>query len=171
MAGDARYSRWIHQQPCAVCGTTIQVQGHHALYGTTYSPDDTRPAKAIEGARKGMAQKSHDFFLIPLCLKHHEPGIHKLGNHFEGWSRSEANAWEEEQVSIHRNRYAMLAPELAPGDVRATTTRTRKARATNSPERARVLEEIETWAGARRLKAEEHQLIHDLINDLKAEGF
>lgn len=166
MAGDARYSRWIHQQPCAVCGTTIQVEGHHALYGTTYSPEDTRPAKAIEGARKGMAQKSHDFFLIPMCLKHHIPGIHKLGNHFEGWSRAEANAWEEEQVGIHRNRYAMQAPEPLPT---ATSSRATRKRVTSS-ERERVLEQIETWAGARRLKAEEHQLIHDLINDLRAES-
>jgi hypothetical protein len=166
MPGDARYSRWIHTQPCAVCDTTLQVEGHHSLYGTTYSPEDARPTKAIEGARKGMAQKSHDYFLIPLCLKHHEPGIHQLGNYFEGWSRAEANAWEEEQVGIHRNRYAMQAPAPAAAPARAT----RPVKATSSLERERVLEQIETWAGARRLKAEEHQLIHDLVNDLRAES-
>lgn len=107
---DPRYTAWIRTQPCAACGTTFQIEPHHALYGTTYSPDEPRPPKAIEGARKGMAQRSHDYFSIPLCLKDHEPGVHKLGGFFAGKSRAWANDWEERQVNAHRNRYAMQCP-------------------------------------------------------------
>lgn len=116
MAGeDRRYTSYLRTQPCAACGTKFQIEAHHSLHGTTYSPEAARPPKAIPGARKGGAQKSHDHFAIPLCLKDHEPGIHKLGGFFEGWSRGEADAWEAEQVQIHRNRYAMQRPEpIAP---------------------------------------------------------
>lgn len=125
MAGeDKRYTSWIRTQPCAVCGTTFGVQPHHALYGTTYSPDEARPAKALEGARKGMAQRSHDYFAVPLCMKCHIPGIHKLGGFFDGWSRAQANEWEEAQVHIHRNRYATQCPTPAtPGPARAKSKR------------------------------------------------
>lgn len=114
--GDRRYSTWIHKQPCEVCQTTIRVEGHHSLHGTTYSPEDTRPRNSFEGARKGMGQKSHDYFLIPMCIKHHEPGIHQLGNYFEGWTREEANDWERARVAELRERYATEQPDtLSPG--------------------------------------------------------
>lgn len=114
MAGELpRYTTWIRTQPCAACRTELRIAPHHSLYGTTYSPEDVKPKKAIEGARKGMAQKSHDYFSIPLCMKCHVPGIHKLGGYFEGWTREAANAWEEQQVAIHRQRYAMQSPEPA----------------------------------------------------------
>ncbi len=85
------------------------------------------------------------------------------------WTKHERDDWEMAQVGIHRNRYAMQAPEPLPTATSSRAT-TRRAKLTSSPERERVLEQIETWAGARRLKAEEHQLIHDLINDLRAES-
>lgn len=110
---DRRYTAWVVTQPCCACGTTLQIAPHHSLYGTTYSPEEPRPPKAIEGARKGGAQKSHDYFQIPLCIKCHVPGIHKLGGFFAGWSRAEADAFEANQVAIHRNRYAMQHPEPA----------------------------------------------------------
>ena len=108
---DRRYTTWIRTQPCAACQTELRISPHHSLYGTTYSPEDTKPRKAIPNARKGMAQKSHDYFAIPLCMKCHVPGIHDLGGFFAGWSREQANAWEEQQVGIHRRRYAMQTPE------------------------------------------------------------
>lgn len=171
MAGDARYVAWIRQQPCAVCGTTFQVQAHHALYGTTYSPEETRPAKAIEGARKGGAQKSHDYFCIPLCLKHHEPGIHQLGNHFDGWSRAEANAWEEQQVSAHRNRYAMQCPTPVLAAA-APAARTRNAPGPSadaaSRERARIARVIRDRAAERHHLPDQHALLSELADDIDA---
>jgi hypothetical protein len=111
---DRLYTAWVRSQPCCACGTSFQIEPHHALYGTTYSPEEPRPPKAIDGARKGGAQKSHDFFQIPLCFKCHEPGIHQLRGFFAGWNRVEANAFEEKQVGIHRNRYAVQAPAPVP---------------------------------------------------------
>jgi hypothetical protein len=111
---EPRYTAWIRTQPCAICfGGVGQIEPHHALYGTTYSPEGTRPAKAIEGARKGGAQRSHDYFSIPLCMKHHTPGLHKLAGPFAGWTGAELETWEREQVTIHRNRYAMQEPAPA----------------------------------------------------------
>lgn len=127
MAGeDRRYTTWIRTQPCAACGTQFGIEVHHALYGTTYSPEETRPTKAIEGARKGASQKSHDYFSIPLCLKDHTPGIHKGGGYFEGWSGAQIEEWEREQVAIHRNRYAMQAP--TPVAETATSSRATRKR-------------------------------------------
>lgn len=170
MAGeDARYTAWIRTQPCAACGTTLQVEPHHALSGTTYSPEAPRPAKAIPGARKGKSQRSHDHFCIPLCIKDHEPGFHQGHGYFEGWSPRERDDWEMAQVGIHRNRFAMQCPEpIASGT--ATSSRTTRKRSAGSPERDRVIEQIESWAGARRLKDHEHQLLADLVNDLRAAG-
>jgi hypothetical protein len=39
-----------------------------------------------------------------------------------------------------------------------------------APGREAFLQEVEAWAGDKRLKDHEHQLIHDLINDLRATG-
>lgn len=132
MAGEEkRYTDWVRQQPCAACETRLRIEPHHSLYGTTYSPEGTKPAKSIEGARKGMAQRSHDYFALPLCMKCHIPGIHKLGGFFAGWSRDEANAWEAKQVGIHRRRYAMQAPVPVPMPT-ATSSRTARKRTLGS---------------------------------------
>ncbi len=128
MAGeDARYEQWIRTQPCARCGTTFRIEVHHALWGTTYSPEGPVPRKSIEGARKGKGQKSHSHFSTPLCIKCHVPGIHRGGGSFSGTTPEEREAWEREQIAIHRNRYAMQSPEpIASGT--ATSSRTPRKR-------------------------------------------
>lgn len=115
MAGeDARYEQWIRTQPCARCGTTFRIEVHHALWGTTYSPEGPVPRKSIEGARKGKGQKSHSHFSTPLCIKCHVPGIHRGGGSFSGTTPEEREAWERQQIAIHRNRYAMQSPQRLP---------------------------------------------------------
>lgn len=168
MAGEEpRYESWVRSQPCARCGVTYGIEAHHALWGTTYNPDEPRPPKAIEGARKGKSQKAHSCFSLPLCLKCHIPGIHRGGGHFAGTTPEEREQWEREQVAIHRNRFAMTAPPPAlPEPGRPARAR----RATGSASREAFLQEVEAWAGNRRLKDHEHQLIHDLVNDLRAAG-
>ncbi len=112
MAGeDKRYTDWLRKQPCARCETEFRIEVHHPLWGTTYSPELPRPPKAIEGARKGKGQKSHDHYGLPLCIKCHIPGIHRGGGSFEGMTPDEREAWEREQIPIYRNRYAMQSPE------------------------------------------------------------
>jgi hypothetical protein len=169
MAGeDPRYTAFLRTQPCARCGVTYGIEVHHPLWAPTYNPDEPKPPKAIEGARKGKGQKCHDCFCLPLCFATcHIPGIHRGGGHFTGMTVEEREAWEREQIALHRERYAAEAPAPAAAPACAIS---RRAKPTSSPERERVLEQIETWAGARRLKAEEHQLIHDLVNDLRAEA-
>lgn len=114
MAGEEpRYESWLRTQPCARCGAEFGIEVHHALWGTTYSPEGPRPAKAIEGARKGKGQKAHSYFSLPLCLKCHIPGIHRGGGHFAGMSVGEREAWERDLHPVYRNRYAMQAPAPA----------------------------------------------------------
>lgn len=167
---DRRYTAWIHTQPCAACGTRLQVQVHHALYGTTYSPEETRPSKAIEGARRGGAQRSHDYFSLPMCLKCHIPGIHELGGFFDGWTREEANAWEAEQVASHRNRYAMQAPPPAAVPEPGRQKRSRNAASdVVARERSRIVEYIRDRAGEARLKPNEAALLTDLASEIEAQ--
>jgi hypothetical protein len=120
MAGeDPRYCAWLRKQPCAKCLATYGIEVHHPLWATTYSPEEARPAKAIPGARKGKGQRCHDHFGLPLCLKCHVPGIHNGGGHFAGTAVEEREAWEREQIPVHRQRYAMQAPEPATPPARA----------------------------------------------------
>lgn len=167
MAGeDRRYTSWLHTQPCAACGTTFQIQVHHSLHGTTYSPEGPRPPKAIEGARKGGAQKSHDHFGLPLCLKDHEPGIHKLGGFFQGWSRQQADEWEAEQVQIHRNRYAMQYPEPAVAEQATAARKASGPRDAVLKERDRVVRVIRARAAERQHLPDQHQLLAELADDI-----
>jgi hypothetical protein len=165
---DKRYTDWIRTQPCAACGTVLAIDPHHALYGTTYSPDEPRPPKAIEGARKGAAQRSHDYFAIPMCLKCHEPGIHQLRGFFAGWSRTQANGWEEEQVRAHRNRYAMQEPERlsAPGALRVRGVDMARETAAER-ERRRIAAWLRDKAGARHLKVNEAAVLTDAASELE----
>jgi hypothetical protein len=112
MAGeDPRYTAFLRKQPCAKCFQGWGIEVHHPLWATTYSDEEARPAKAIPNAKKGKGQRCHDHFALPLCLKCHVPGIHEGGGHFSGMSVEEREAWEREQIPVHRNRYAMQCPE------------------------------------------------------------
>lgn len=168
MAGeDKRYTDWLRTQPCARCQTEFRIEVHHPLWGTTYSPELPRPAKAIEGARKGKGQKSHDHYGIPLCIKDHVPGIHRGGGSFSGMTPDDREAWEREQIALHRQRYAMQSPEpIAPA---ARTAPRRAPRASGSVRLSSVLDYITTWSGKRHLAPDTVQALSDLQNDLSAE--
>lgn len=167
MAGELPpYSNWIRQQACAGCLGPGPCDPHHAHCGTTYDPDERPPTKSA-GPKRGRGQRSHDKWLIPMHMRCHRQFTDSSGP-YRDWDNERRDSWEREQVRIHRERYAAEQPATS---VAATSNRTTRKRATGSGERERVLEKIVDWAGARRLKAEEHQLIHDLINDLRAEGF
>ena len=118
--------------------------------------------------RKGMAQRSHDYFSIPLCMKCHIPGIHKLGGFFAGWTREQANEWEAEQVRIHRNRYAMQAPEPAKGAPLKRVRGVDVARETAAErERRRIAAWLRDKAGARHLKVNEAAVLTDAASELE----
>lgn len=115
MAGESpHYTNFIRTQPCAACASRLRIEVHHALYGTTYSPDEPRPPKAIPNARKGGAQKSHDWFSIPLCMKDHTPGLHKMAGFFAGRTGEWLETWEREQVEEMHRRYDAEFPTGEP---------------------------------------------------------
>lgn len=172
MAGeDPRYEAWIRGQPCAKCGTRHGIEGHHPLWGTTYSPDEPRPPKAIPNARKGKGQRCHSYFTLPLCIKCHIPGIHRGGGHFAGTTPEEREQWEREQVVIHRNRYAMQCPTPVLAAA-APAARTRNAPGPSadaaSRERARIARVIRARAAERHHLPDQHALLSELADDIDA---
>ncbi|MBN3145344.1 DUF968 domain-containing protein [Pectobacterium brasiliense] len=65
-----KYTRWIKSQPCACCGAPADDPHHVIGYGLG-----------------GMATKTHDLFVIPLCRRHHDE-LHR-----------DVTAWEAEYGS------------------------------------------------------------------------
>ncbi len=92
------------------CGGPGPCEPHHALSGMTYSPELPRPAKAIEGARKGKSQKSHDHYAFALHIKCHAQ-FHRGTGAFAGKTPAERDTWEQDCVTKSRQRYAMQAPQ------------------------------------------------------------
>lgn len=58
---DKPHLRFIGTLPCLLCGNDIETQAAHIRF------PDLRAAKRPTG----MGEKSHDFFVIPLCGEHH----------------------------------------------------------------------------------------------------
>ena len=108
---DKRYCGWLRRQDCAACGGSGPCEVHHAESGTTYSAEEPVPPKSIPGARARGAQRSHDHFGIPMHGEScHRAQWHGKTGRFAGWSRARRDAWEADQVRIHRRRYAMQFP-------------------------------------------------------------
>jgi hypothetical protein len=120
------YSQWIREQVCAACAGPAPCDPHHALSGTTYSPEEPTPAKAIPNARKGQRQRAHDFFLISLHTRCHSQ-FHAGRGWAAGKSPAERDRWEQEQVADHRRRYTREFPNGAP-KTGATSDRASKSR-------------------------------------------
>jgi hypothetical protein len=147
------------------------IQVHHALYGTTYHPDEPIPAKSIPNARKGMGQRSHSYFSIPLCLKDHTPGIHKNGGRFAGWSGAKIEKWERDQVEEMHKLYDAEFPNGDPALV-AKTDRAAARKASGVPrdaatrERSRIVRVIQARAAERHHLPDQHQLLSELAADI-----
>jgi len=148
------------------------VQAHHALYGTTYSPDEARPSKSIPNARKGASQKSHDWFSLPLCLKDHTPGLHKMAGFFEGWTGERLETWERDQVEEMHNLYDAAFPNGDPARAVHATGKTNKAAPKRGPsggadaERTRIVRVIRARAAERHHLPDQHQLLSELADDI-----
>lgn len=56
----------------------------------------------MRSKRKGRGQKPHDYYTMPLCIKHHIPGVHKRGGPFKEMSKQRLDAWQLEQVTACR---------------------------------------------------------------------
>lgn len=175
MAGELRhFTNFTRSRPCAACGTRLKVEVHHALYGTTYSPDEPIPTKAIPNARKGASQKAHDYFSIPLCMNRcHTPGIHRNAGFFEGWSGAQIEEWEREQVAESHRLYDEAFPNGDPAlAVKTERAAARKAsdipRDAASKERERIVRVIRARAAERHHLPDQHQLLDELATDIAA---
>jgi hypothetical protein len=171
VAGENKhYTDFVRGRPCAACGTTFGIEVHHALYGTTYSPDEPIPAKAIPNARKGAAQKSHDYFSISLCYKDHTPGLHKGNGYFAGKSGAWIEAWERTQVEEMHKLYDAEFPNGDPALVakaeRAVARKTSGPRDAVLKERDRVVRVIRARAAERQHLPDQHQLLAELADDI-----
>lgn len=60
-----KHLAYVRTRPCMVCGTDQGIEAHHLM----------RPWR---GAR-GMALKSGDENVVPLCAHHHR-NLHRIGN-------------------------------------------------------------------------------------------
>jgi hypothetical protein len=90
------YVRWIHAQPCAMCGARENIQAAHVGRGGT-----------------GMKHGS-DAEVIPLCGPRWAPGTVIPGCHaehdqfrgaFKDWKLSRWRAWNDLQIAVHRGRF------------------------------------------------------------------
>lgn len=106
---DSRYLNWVRTQDCMSCGGPGPCEPHHALSGMTYSPEEPRPRKAIENARKGKSQRSHDHYAFALHIKCHAQ-FHRGSGRFSTWSPTDRDTWEQDCVAKSRKRYAMTSP-------------------------------------------------------------
>lgn len=106
----AEYVRWVHEQPCAACGSRQNIQAAHVGQG-------------------GMGMKhGSDAEVIPLCgprwvdeevSRGHSGVTYRLqavarGCHaehdqydgfFKGWKLSRRREWDETQIAAHRGRF------------------------------------------------------------------
>lgn len=96
------YLDFVRRHPCAVCGSRLQIEAHHATNGLMVPPGEPLPPKSA-GPKRGRGQKCHDYFTLPLCMKHHGQ-LHneRRSGHFKDWSKQRLNAWQMEQVTAMR---------------------------------------------------------------------
>ena len=79
-----RHLDWLRRQKCAVDGCNVhQCEAHHRTH------------------KRGMGQRSHDRYAIPLCAQHHRD-IHNLKGYFSGWTRLERQAFHDSQLSRYQ---------------------------------------------------------------------
>ena len=84
---DEPYKAWCRAQPCCVpaCGVS-PCEPHHA-------------------GQHGLSQLPPDSTCIPLDPHHHDER-HRLLGFFRTMSKAARREWEDEQIAIHRARYA-----------------------------------------------------------------
>lgn len=103
---DRAYLAWVRSRPCAMCESDVDVCAHHHTNGTTSPvfPEAGVPLGSNEHAR-GLGQKAHDAWALPLCAACHIPGIHALGGRFKGWTNQQRRDWQDAQVRTLRSIY------------------------------------------------------------------
>ena len=100
MAGeDPRHLEYIRRCRCAAPGCCrTPCHAHHTTIG------------------RGMSQKTHDHFAIPLCDQCHVPGFHQGGGPFKGWSWEERTGWQSEMSLLYMPCNASISAPGHPWD-------------------------------------------------------
>ncbi len=81
---DEEYLKWIRKFPCTVCGTPFNIEAHHH-----------------------WKTRWNDFTAIPLCVSHHEFGIHASTDQKE-WQEKKGVDLEQEIMRFNMLYIAML---------------------------------------------------------------
>jgi hypothetical protein len=72
-----KYLKFVKTLPCCICGHDTGVDAAHIRFSAAYA------AKA----NPGVGQKPSDFWVVPLCRKHHDMQ-HSVGDERKFWIRS-----------------------------------------------------------------------------------
>jgi hypothetical protein len=123
---DKPYLQWLHSQPCAVQPCEAAVQAHHS----TNAPAEQH-GKSL-GGRRGKSQRPDDAHAFALCLRHHGQ-FHDASGPFRDWTREKRRAWQDEQVSIYRERYEASLETLGEASAVALPTRSLPTILPNDP--------------------------------------
>lgn len=97
---DPAYAAWIRQKPCHACESPLYVELHHATIGST----EPWELNSAGGPVRGKAQKAHDSWGIPLCLRCHR-NFHSACGQFKDWDRQQRRKWQEDAVAMYRGAY------------------------------------------------------------------
>lgn len=98
------YVSWIHDQPCAACGTRQNIQAAHVGRGGM-------------GLKHGSSAMFYNLNYRPAVL----PGCHADHDQCAGQSRlmtrEQRQAWDAHQIAVHRGRFEASQAEPRIGVV------------------------------------------------------
>lgn len=121
---DRVYLAWIHKHPCCECGSVRLVEAHHHTHGTLEPvfPSPTQEGVLVTAGRaRGKAQKAHDHWAIPLCLRCHRQ-FHDCSGPFRKMDKEELRAWQSRKVLEFRALYLSTVKDSGePGGPRPAT--------------------------------------------------
>jgi hypothetical protein len=196
MADDLpHYKAFILRQECAVvpdiAPCVLPAEPHHHTRAPTHPPW-VPPPKGVGGMR-GKSQRASDYYLLPLCLVHHND-LHDATGPFRDWDKEQRRAWQDEQVQRFRGLYEAelertgeVVPEETnwkPAEKRPSRLRRRRpvdrGRADSAPadaitaaviaERNSIVDAVQELAAEARHKPGEHAVLIDVIDIIKARG-
>lgn len=104
------HRRFVASLPCVICGSH-DVQAAHIRYG---EPEYGKP-------QVGMAEKSDDCFVVPLCVAHH---MHQ--HHWEGGERDWWNVAQIDAVKLALRLFS-VSGDVSRGDTIVRSCREQRA--------------------------------------------
>jgi hypothetical protein len=111
MAGeDDAYLQWVRKRTCCACEAIAPSHPHHHTHGRSDACLGChKPHHGAGQGTRGKGTRAHDHDVMPLCWKHHRQ-FHDATGHFQGWSREQRRAWQDEQTQACQEAY--FSPDL-----------------------------------------------------------